>query len=251
MAWSTRQLAELAGTTLKAVRHYHEVGLLEEPERAANGYKQYGVAHLIRLLRIRRLTDLGLSLNQISAMGEADEHPEQALRLLDSELAATIERLQRIRAELALILRQSLPTDLPPELADVSADLTEADRALTVVYGRVLGPEGIEAMRRMLTGYRRTEVAVEFDELPADADEDTRRDIADRLFPHYLELIMANPGIATIHANAPRGPSYVIRAVNDAMVEVFNPAQLDVLRLVGEQFRQRAEEIDQTPGTES
>jgi hypothetical protein len=31
MAWSTRELAELAGTTLRAVRHYHEVGLLAEP----------------------------------------------------------------------------------------------------------------------------------------------------------------------------------------------------------------------------
>uniref|UniRef100_UPI0037167E9A MerR family transcriptional regulator n=2 Tax=Bacillati TaxID=1783272 RepID=UPI0037167E9A len=53
MAWSTRELAELAGTSLRAVRHYHEVGLLEEPERRANGYKQYGVAHLVRALRIR------------------------------------------------------------------------------------------------------------------------------------------------------------------------------------------------------
>ena len=33
MAWSTRQLAELAGTSLRAVRHYHDVGLLPEPER--------------------------------------------------------------------------------------------------------------------------------------------------------------------------------------------------------------------------
>jgi AraC-like DNA-binding protein len=57
MAWSTREIAELAGTSLRAVRHYHEVGLLAEPERRANGYKQYGVAHLIRVLRIKRLTD--------------------------------------------------------------------------------------------------------------------------------------------------------------------------------------------------
>ncbi len=52
MAWSTRQLAALAGTTLRAVRHYHEVGLLDEPERASNGYKQYRTEHLLRLLRI-------------------------------------------------------------------------------------------------------------------------------------------------------------------------------------------------------
>ncbi|WP_433560110.1 MerR family DNA-binding transcriptional regulator [Pseudonocardia xinjiangensis] len=28
MAWSTRELADLAGTTVRAVRHYHDVGLL-------------------------------------------------------------------------------------------------------------------------------------------------------------------------------------------------------------------------------
>ena len=50
MGWSTRELAELAGTTIKAVRHYHEHGLLEEPRRAVNGYKQYGAGHLVRLL---------------------------------------------------------------------------------------------------------------------------------------------------------------------------------------------------------
>jgi hypothetical protein len=59
MAWSTRELAEPAGTTLKTVRHYHRIGLLEEPERAANGYKRYRVKHLVRLLRIRRPADLG------------------------------------------------------------------------------------------------------------------------------------------------------------------------------------------------
>src|SRR3712207_2743276 len=104
MAWSTRELAELAGTSLRTVRHYHDVGLLPEPQRAANGYKQYGVAHLVRLLRVKRLTDLGFSLSQIAAMGSDDDHPREALRALDSELATTIERLQRARVELAMIL---------------------------------------------------------------------------------------------------------------------------------------------------
>ena len=37
MAWSTRQLAEMAGTTVKSVRYYHQLGLLDEPERLGNG----------------------------------------------------------------------------------------------------------------------------------------------------------------------------------------------------------------------
>jgi len=35
VAWSTRELAELAGTSVKTVRHYHQLGLLDEPMPAA------------------------------------------------------------------------------------------------------------------------------------------------------------------------------------------------------------------------
>lgn len=97
MAWSTRQLAELAGTTLKTVRHYHAIGLLPEPERRVNGYKQYGAAHLVRLLRIRRLVDLGIPLARIGEMIDDPGSGEDALRALDDELGEQIARLQRAR----------------------------------------------------------------------------------------------------------------------------------------------------------
>ena len=65
MAWSTRELANLVGTTVNTIRHYHRLGLLDVPEREYNGYKQYEVRHLVRLLRIRRLVSLGVPLSQI------------------------------------------------------------------------------------------------------------------------------------------------------------------------------------------
>jgi DNA-binding transcriptional MerR regulator len=43
MAGSTRELAEFAGITVNTIRHYHRLGLLDEPKRRYNGYKQYGV----------------------------------------------------------------------------------------------------------------------------------------------------------------------------------------------------------------
>ncbi|MDT7553621.1 MAG: hypothetical protein QOI16_2157 [Pseudonocardiales bacterium] len=139
MAWSTREIAELAGTSLRAVRHYHDIGLLEEPERLGNGYKQYAVAHLLRVLRIKRLSDLGFSLPQIAAMGDAADHPAEALHTLDAELAASIEGLQRARVELGLILRQSVPTDLPAEFAPAAADTTlpDTDRSIIVVNAAI------------------------------------------------------------------------------------------------------------------
>ncbi len=231
MAWSTREIAELAGTSLRAVRHYHEVGLLTEPERHANGYKQYGVAHLVRVLRIKRLTELGFSLSQIAAMGDADDHPEQALRTLDAELAATIERLQRVRVELGLILRQAAPTDLPPEFAAATgARLSDPDRSFLVVLTRVLGPRGLQTYADMLQDLPADPVTTEFDDLPADADDETRQDVAERLAPYVRALNREHPGLRVPDADAPHGPRFVEETVGKAMRELYSPAQLDVLR---------------------
>ncbi|ATL85230.1 MerR family transcriptional regulator [Streptomyces malaysiensis] len=232
MAWSTREIAEIAGTTLRAVRHYHEVGLLEEPERRANGYKQYGVAHLIRVLRIKRLTDLGFSLSQIAAMGDLDDQPEEALRALDTELAATIERLRRARIELGLILRQAATTDLPSEFAPAAAEaqLSDVDRSFIVVMTRILGPQGLRAYSGLLRSRPTYPLASKFAALPADADEQTRQDLAERTAPYVRALHAEHPGLRNAHADAPGGAHFAAQTIGKAIEDLYNPAQLDVLR---------------------
>ncbi|MFC3962238.1 MerR family transcriptional regulator [Nocardia jiangsuensis] len=231
MGWSTRQLAELAGTSLRTVRHYHDVGLLPEPERGSNNYKHYGVAHLVRLLQIKRLTDLGFSLPQIAEMGDATEHPEAALRALDNELAATIERLQRARVELQLLLRHAPPTDLPPELAlaAAEADLTGADRGMVTVLSRLLTGDQLDAYADLIRSDEPTEVDREFDDLPADADPETRRDLAERMVPRIRELLAAHPGMRELDLP----PQRAAQTIGVAMRDLYNPAQLDVMRRIG------------------
>jgi len=235
VAWSTRQLAELAGTSVRAVRHYHEVGLLPEPERRANGYKQYGVAHLVRLLRIKRLTDLGFSLPRIAEMGDADEHPAEALRRLDDELAATIERLQQARLELGTILRTAGPTDLPLELAPAAAgaNLSEADRSFVAVISRVLGPSGLDAYRQLLQDDYAADELAEFDRLPADADERTRVELVERITPLVRGLLARHPTLDRYGSDAPGGRLHFARTVDVALRELYNPAQFDVLVRLG------------------
>ncbi len=109
MAWSTRELAERAGTTVNTIRHYHRTGLLEEPERKHNGYKQYEVHHLVTVLRIRRLADLGVPLSQIRDVGAGADSTPRTLRELDVELEESIKRLERARADIAVILRDDIP----------------------------------------------------------------------------------------------------------------------------------------------
>ncbi|WP_214407404.1 MerR family transcriptional regulator [Pseudonocardia lacus] len=235
MAWSTRELAELAGTSVRAVRHYHEVGLLPLPGRRSNGYKQYGVSHLVRLLRIKRLVDLGFSLSRIAAMGEDDHHPAEALRALDAELGATIERLRRARVELGLILRDHAPTDLPAELAPAAgaAGLSAADRSMVLVMSRVMGPEHVGAYAEMLRSRPTDPTDGEFDSLPVDADEATRRDLAERMAPYIRRMRERYPEAMAPDVDAPRGARFVAETAAAAMAELYNPAQLDVIRQVG------------------
>ena len=71
------QIADLAGTTPRAVRHYHRLGLLEVPP-TVRGRREYGVEHLARLLRIRWLADGGLSLRQVAEILDSDPAPAES-----------------------------------------------------------------------------------------------------------------------------------------------------------------------------
>src|SRR6266542_919620 len=58
------QLASYAGVTIRAVRHYHQIGLLLEPDRDASGYRTYDAAAVVRLIRIRTLAEAGVPLTR-------------------------------------------------------------------------------------------------------------------------------------------------------------------------------------------
>jgi len=225
MAWSTRELAELAGTTLKTVRYYHRIGLLDEPERGTNGYKRYRVKHLIRLLRIRRLVDLGVPLSDIPAMGESDEHAEETLRALDVELKASIERQQRMREELALILRRRSLVDLPSGFDGNVDDMPEVERSLLMIFSRVFDPATMTTLRE-LHSEPRPPVQAEFDALRADADEATRQRLAEDLVPIARRQFEEQPSLK----GAATWDALTTPVVLHGLVELYNPAQLDVLQ---------------------
>lgn len=111
-------LARLAGISVRTLRHYHQVGVLEEPSRSGNGYRDYDTHDLVRVLRIRRLADLGFSLTQVSTIiCDDNPAPDDLLGTLDAELAQQIERLARQRELLAHLKRHDAPLDLLPEIA--------------------------------------------------------------------------------------------------------------------------------------
>lgn len=89
------ELAGLVGVSTRTIRHYHHVGVLPEPARAANGYRDYGLTDAVLLVRARRLIDLGLSLDDV-----ADVLADDRGRDLDELLAEVDADLERRQAEL-------------------------------------------------------------------------------------------------------------------------------------------------------
>ncbi|MFI6663171.1 MerR family transcriptional regulator [Streptomyces sp. NPDC050523] len=96
------QLAGYAGVTVRAVRHYHKIGLLPEPVRDRSGYRTYGAAAVVRLIRIRTLADAGVPLARVQEL--LDAGPQEfagGIQEVDKELRAEIRRLQDTRKRLA------------------------------------------------------------------------------------------------------------------------------------------------------
>lgn len=112
------RLASYAGVTIRAVRHYHQVGLLPEPDRDASGYRSYDAAAVVRLIRIRTLAEAGVPLARIRELLDAD--PETfagATTEIDRQLRAQIRALQEHRRRIAQ-LDSGDSLALPAEVVD-------------------------------------------------------------------------------------------------------------------------------------
>lgn len=89
------QAADYAGVTIKTVRHYHRLGLLDEPARDTSGYRRYTSVELLRLVQVRALAEAGVALAEIGDLLDAD--PER----FAAALADVRRRLDERIAELA------------------------------------------------------------------------------------------------------------------------------------------------------
>ena len=92
------QLASYAGVTIKAVRHYHQRGLLDEPPRDASGYRRYDAQHAIELLKIKTLAEAGVPLARIKELLAADRDEfAAAIAEIDHKLEERADELLRTR----------------------------------------------------------------------------------------------------------------------------------------------------------
>ena len=112
------RLASYAGVTIRAVRHYHQIGLLPEPERDVSGYRTYDAAAVVRLIRIRTLAESGVPLARVRELLDADpETFAAATAEIDRQLRAQIRALQEHRRRIAQ-LGSGDSLALPMEVVD-------------------------------------------------------------------------------------------------------------------------------------
>jgi DNA-binding transcriptional MerR regulator len=149
--------AAFAGSTPRAIRHYHEIGLLPEPERGVDGRRRYGYEDMIRLLWIRRMADAGIALDDIrdsfttgtasTDAGGADgiagilERLEASLAEQEAELRRQRTAVRRMRTEGS---RMGLLSDFVTERLKSlpEGSLRQADLDDLLVTERVFGPLG-------------------------------------------------------------------------------------------------------------
>ena len=101
--WSIQDIARLAGTTSRTLRHYDDVGLLPPSRIAHNGYRHYDEAALVRLQRILLLRELGLGLPQIAEVLDPVNARQSEESALETHLELLREEQNRLARQIASV----------------------------------------------------------------------------------------------------------------------------------------------------
>jgi DNA-binding transcriptional MerR regulator len=111
------QLAEAAGMTTKALRHYDHVGLFRpDGIDEGNGYRWYLAGRLRQARLIGRLRAVGVPLDAVAECLEADGEPDVVDRVLRDHQQRLDARLTRVRGDLHRLAH--LLTDGPEDDVD-------------------------------------------------------------------------------------------------------------------------------------
>lgn len=100
MERSIQQVARLAGTTSRTLRHYDDVGLVPPSRIGTNGYRYYDEQALLRLQRVLLLRELGLGLSQI---GDVLAHEHDETSALTTHLSLLRQEQERLTRQIAAV----------------------------------------------------------------------------------------------------------------------------------------------------
>ena len=102
------QLGKLVDLTPKTIRFYEEIGLIETPKRAENGYRMYDIATVEDLKLIKYARDLGLPIEKIKKLLKGCttgcDHTEDEIKTEINEYLSLLDK----RIEELTMLRKRL-----------------------------------------------------------------------------------------------------------------------------------------------
>ena len=149
MEYTVKQLAKLAGVSVRTLHYYDQVGLLKPSYLKPNGYRCYEEAELIKLQQILFFRELDFSLGQITAIFEAPgfdaaEALADQRKLLEMErarldrLLATIDAtLKSLKGEAAVTTSEMYGAFNKKQLEEMKMEVREK-----------WGPEKLEELSR-------------------------------------------------------------------------------------------------------
>ena len=117
-----KYVEELVGITKKNIRFYEEQGLLA-PDRAENGYREYGQADVDRLMQIKLLRKLGVPIEEIKRIFQGSIHLDDCLdRHLDE-----LERQKENLAKMQVISEQIIASHVTLQNLDTENYLNQVE----------------------------------------------------------------------------------------------------------------------------
>lgn len=120
-SYSVRELARLAGVSVRTLHHYDQIGLLTPSSRTAAGYRQYGADDLMRLQQILFFKELDVPLGEIRAiLDDPDFNQVEALenhrRLLQLRTERLLQLLQTVDKTIQKLTKEDTMTLTDEEL---------------------------------------------------------------------------------------------------------------------------------------
>jgi MerR family transcriptional regulator, copper efflux regulator len=109
--WKIGQLAIASGVPIKTIRYYEEIGLIQAIDRTEGHFRLFRPDTVNRLLFIKRLQSLGLSLQQIGDCLLVHERGDLPCEEIKDKLERQIREIDR-QVEQLQLLRQQLTETL-------------------------------------------------------------------------------------------------------------------------------------------
>lgn len=111
--WHIKELSDLTNTSIRMLRHYDKIGLLEPSFREENGYRCYTAPDLARLQQIIALKYFGFSLSTIKTILQKHTNIYAHLQAQQQVIKKQSQHLQQVNDVLEGILKNLSPVKSP------------------------------------------------------------------------------------------------------------------------------------------